>query len=534
MAITYVFNPFSGNFDAINTGGGSYWLDPVANYASLPAGDPDGATRIVLSEDAAYTYNQGSTTWVFTGKIKSGAVGSSPNANGYSVGVDNTLTLQPTDATHPGVVTTGAQTIAGTKTFSSTINADAGLDRSSSGTLSIGTSSNSSTINIGNSGATVNIQGTTLYENVTQLQVKDPLITLNKGGGIASAANSGIELEENSVITGYAETSADRNSWILKAPNTAGIATITPGVSGITLNQSSHDPVTLGTIGASPNANGASLSSQVLTLQPANGSFGGVLTAGTQTIAGAKTFTSAITAPSITLSDQSSLTGTQDTVQFYIKGYSTQGNDIFQIIKNDNTVLTHFTNTGAITTSGTVTADQIVDNGLTINTALISNGSKQLTSVSMTDGQLLIGSSSGAPAAANLTAGSGIVITNASNGITISASGATGDIALTSFSAANNQATPANVTGLAFSNGTVRSFDALVSVYVNATSSLYETFKLIGIQRGADWQMSATSVGDASGFTFSITSAGQVQYTSSSYAGFTAATVKFRAIVTSV
>ena len=41
-----------------------------------------------------------------------------------------------------------------------------------------------------------------------------------------------------------------------------------------------------------------------------------------------------------------------------------------------------------------------------------------------TDGQLIIGSGTGAPAAATLTAGAGISITNASNGITITATGA--------------------------------------------------------------------------------------------------------------
>lgn len=51
----------------------------------------------------------------------------------------------------------------------------------------------------------------------------------------------------------------------------------------------------VGVIGASPNASGASITGNVLTLQPASASFGGVLTSGTQTIAGAKTFTDAQT-----------------------------------------------------------------------------------------------------------------------------------------------------------------------------------------------------------------------------------------------
>lgn len=48
--------------------------------------------------------------------------------------------------------------------------------------------------------------------------------------------------------------------------------------------------VTIGTFGSSPTANGASLSGQVLTLQPANGSNPGSLTAVAQSIGGDKTF----------------------------------------------------------------------------------------------------------------------------------------------------------------------------------------------------------------------------------------------------
>lgn len=112
--------------------------------------------------------------------------------------------------------------------------------------------------------------------------------------------------------------------------------------------------------------------------------------------------------------------------------------------------------------------------------------------------------------------------------------GAPGDIAETSFSAANNQAALANVTGLAFANGVVRSFDAMVSVYLDATTDAYETFSLRGIQKGASWDMSVTSVGDASGVDFDITSSGQVQYSSGNAAGFTSLTLKFRAITLSV
>lgn len=114
------------------------------------------------------------------------------------------------------------------------------------------------------------------------------------------------------------------------------------------------------------------------------------------------------------------------------------------------------------------------------------------------------------------------------------ATASAGDINESSFSAADNQAAPANVTGLAFANGTVRSFKALVSVTIDATSDLYEVFELLGIQKGASWDMAVESTGDASTVAFTITSGGQVQYTSSAVTGFVSNTMKFRAITTSI
>lgn len=109
--------------------------------------------------------------------------------------------------------------------------------------------------------------------------------------------------------------------------------------------------------------------------------------------------------------------------------------------------------------------------------------------------------------------------------------GSAGDISETSFALADNQAAPSNVTGLAFS-AAVRSFEALVSVEIDAASDLFEVFKLYGIRRGADWQMSVESTGDDSLVAFTITSGGQVRYTSGSYATFVSAAAKFRALTT--
>jgi len=111
--------------------------------------------------------------------------------------------------------------------------------------------------------------------------------------------------------------------------------------------------------------------------------------------------------------------------------------------------------------------------------------------------------------------------------------GSPGDIDETSFSLANNQASPADVTGLAFANGVVRSFEVLASVEIDATAAKYEVYKMLGVQKGASWDMSVESTGDDAGVLFTITNSGQVQYTSSNNAGFVSAVIKFRAIVTS-
>lgn len=106
---------------------------------------------------------------------------------------------------------------------------------------------------------------------------------------------------------------------------------------------------------------------------------------------------------------------------------------------------------------------------------------------------------------------------------------ASGDIKNSTFSGAADTATNLDVTGLAFANGTVRGFEALVTVVIDATADLYETFKLMGVQKAAGWDMSVESVGDDSQVSFTITAAGQVQYSKTSTAGWVSTTINFRA-----
>ena len=164
---------------------------------------------------------------------------------------------------------------------------------------------------------------------------------------------------------------------------------------------------------------------------------------------------------------------------------------------------------------------------------LQSNIDTKQDDVITTQGDIIVGDVSGE--AERLAIGaSGTVLR--SNGTTASWQplSSPGDIAETSFAGANNQSLAANVTGLSFANATVRSFKVHGSIHVDATSDLFEEFELHAIQRGADWVMSDSRTGDDTLVTFTITNAGQIQYTSGNYTGFVSLTIKFRAITTSV
>ena len=185
-----------------------------------------------------------------SGDVTLTAIGSSPSANGASLS-GQALTLQPADGTHGGVLTSGTQTIGGAKTFSSTIGA-----------------SNLSGTNTGD-------QTITLTSDVTGTGTGSFATTIASGAvSLAKMAN----LAANSIIGNNTGSPATPIALTTSQVNTL-LGTLT----------------TLAAVGSSPSANGASISGNTLTLQPADGSHPGVVTSGTQTLGGAKTFSGAVT-----------------------------------------------------------------------------------------------------------------------------------------------------------------------------------------------------------------------------------------------
>ena len=117
-----------------------------------------------------------------------------------------------------------------------------------------------------------------------------PVANLSIGGNAATATTA-------TNITGGASGSipyqtAAATTAMLPKGNDGEVLTLTSGVpswsapTGVT---------TMTAIGSIPNANGATISGVNLNLQPANANFGGVVTTGTQTFAGDKTFNNDIT-----------------------------------------------------------------------------------------------------------------------------------------------------------------------------------------------------------------------------------------------
>ena len=105
-----------------------------------------------------------------------------------------------------------------------------------------------------------------------------------------------------------------------------------------------------------------------------------------------------------------------------------------------------------------------------------------------------------------------------------------------SFNASNNVNTPSDITGFYFTNSNVASFTASVNVIIySSNGNLYETFTLNGSRiNTTNWVLSSLSIGDISGIVFSITSSGQVQYTSTNITGWTSSLINFTVTQNSV
>ena len=155
------------------------------------------------------------------------------------------------------------------------------------------------------------VSNTTFYVkdtagNVAQLIAIAGVTSLTSPNGtITLSASTGVITEDlTAVITAGGPTGAANTVPVLTYNKYGQLtlvttATITPAAIGApvgsgTSTGSNSGDLTLAAVGSAPTADGASLAGQVLTLQPANTSNPGLLTAIAQSIGGAKTLTAAL------------------------------------------------------------------------------------------------------------------------------------------------------------------------------------------------------------------------------------------------
>lgn len=132
--------------------------------------------------------------------------------------------------------------------------------------------------------------------------------TISGGGGGFSIfqCDAGTSPTASPTDTTLTLTSSSSQLTITGNATTDTVTFAMPNLSGTNTGD-----ITLDAVGSTPSANGASLSGQVLTLQPASATLPGVITAGTQTFGGTKTFADVILSGNVAFTSvtNSSLSG---------------------------------------------------------------------------------------------------------------------------------------------------------------------------------------------------------------------------------
>ncbi len=162
-------------------------------------------------------------------------------------------------------------------------------------------------------------------------------VTVNAKGLVTAAA----ALSGDATTSGAALTLATVNSNVGSFTN----ASITVNAKGLVTAASSGTAAvtTIGAFGSTPNSGGASISGATLTLQPADGTNPGGVSTTTQTIAGAKTFSSAVSVIAGAVGAVSINSGTAGTGIWFptaasIMAYSSGGAEVWRTNANGITI----------------------------------------------------------------------------------------------------------------------------------------------------------------------------------------------------
>jgi hypothetical protein len=347
--------------------GGASAADIATSVGATQSATSANTPSTIVARDGSGDFSAG----IITANLIGDASGSAASFTGSLAG-DVTGTQSATavalvggqSASNVALATIAANAATATNTPSTIVKRDG------SGNFAAGTITASL---IGNASTATNFTGS-LVGDVTGTQ--GATVVSSVGGSSASAVNS-------ATIAANAATNANTASTIVKrdASGDFSAGTITASLTGhasldaalsgaafsgaisaTNLSGTNTGDITLANVDAAPNAQGASLSGQVLTLQPANASFPGVLLAADWSTFNAKAnlaspdFTGVPTAPTATVGTNTTQLAT--TAFVLGQGFITGTGSMTVSNASSTTVVTSATTTyvTAISTTITVTA----------------------------------------------------------------------------------------------------------------------------------------------------------------------------------
>ena len=337
-------------------------------------GNGTGAINTIVPNASGQVLTWNGTSWAATipSAVTVGSVGSS-SANGLTI-TNNVLSLSPADVSNPGIITTGTQTFAGAKTFASI---------ASSGTLSV-------TGNLSNANLTAS---KVVFSDASKVLSSSGTVGVNQGGTGASTFTSG---------------------GIIVGNGTSALSTINPGTNGQILVsrlgawsvENASPAVTLGAVNASSTAKGLTISAGgEISLSPADVSNPGIISTGTQTFAGAKTFSSIISTGDGSVSGNLSVTG--NVTNSALTASKVVFTDISKNLSSSGTV--------GVAQGGTGLAS------IPLNGVVIGNGTSSIaTIVPSSNGQVMTWNGTSWTATIPTAISVGSVGTSTTNGLTIS------------------------------------------------------------------------------------------------------------------
>lgn len=370
----------TGGTIAITNGAGSINLDIAGGSAAIEKFLPDSGTTPVVPDGSGQVTMAGSGSTTTVGGLNSltfQLTGLTNHAVLVGAGTTTITKVGPTATSGQVLQSSGAAAdpAFSTATYPSTTTINQILYSSSANTVSGLTTANRAVLTTGATGIPV----------LTALATDGQLI-IGSTAGVPAAATL-------TAGTGISITNASNSITIAVASGSAVVETLT-GNSGGAISPTAGNINTLGTGSITIAGAGSTLTTQLTGLT----NHAVLVGAGTATITnvGPTSTSGQVLQSQGALADPAFSTATYpSTTTINQILYSSSANTVAGLAT---------ANRGVLTTGAT---------GVPVVTALA------------TDGQLIIGSTAGAPAAATLTAGSGISITNGSNSISIAVSGGT-------------------------------------------------------------------------------------------------------------